>query len=416
MRLLYTLTMHLLSAVIRFAARFDSKARKWVVGRRGWRALLKEAWANQTDPIWFHCASLGEFEQGRPLIEAIKTKYPDQLILLTFFSPSGYDLRKNYTFADYVCYLPPDYLSNARDFIRLAHPRAAIFVKYDIWLNYLLTLSEHNIPNYLISALIGPKSSFLRPLFRPVFKRAFRTFDHIFTQNEETRCLLSSLCGHDHFTVSGDTRFDRAFSLAENAQPLPKIQQFKGDAFCIVAGSPWPQDEKILLMAIEATKNLPIRWILAPHEINRNRISRYCKEDPGHNITWSTIDNLLPAHKVLWIDNIGMLGQIYRYADVCYIGGGFGRGIHNTQEAAIFGHPVAFGPKYNKFKEAVDLINLGAASLIENENDLVEFVLTYYNDREKLALDSETARNYMLNQAGATEILLAFLEREGLFG
>lgn len=427
MRRLYNLGIHLYGLAARIAALANSKARLWVQGRRDWRTRLQNAlqaqdaldisFSGQRAPwIWIHCASLGEFEQGRPLIEAIRQQHPQYKILLTFYSPSGYEIRKAYAQAHHVCYLPLDTPSNARDFLAIVRPALAIMVKYDLWLNLLDAAHSAKVPVILISAILRPDSRFLRSRLRVEYRQAFARMAAIFTQDPESVALLSDFCPAARVSMAGDTRFDRAVQLPAQFQPVDGIAEFVDGHLCVVAGSPWPKDEAILLPAMAALEDLDIRWIVAPHEIHPARIDQHIAASQGLMAKYSQRDQIGPATRVLWIDNVGMLSRLYRYADAVYIGGGFGSGIHNTQEPAVYGCPVVFGPKYEKFQEAVDMVAAGGAASVNDASALSTVLRTWLSDtplRERLRTQNAA---YMQAQAGATSRILSRLVGEGLLG
>lgn len=409
MGLLYTLGIVLYGWALRLAAPFHGKAKKMVVGRRDWRKRLKEK-VGAGEWIWMHCASLGEFEQGRPLIEAIKAQNPQQKILLTFFSPSGYEIRKNYAQADHVAYLPLDTPGNAKAFLEIVRPKMAFFVKYDLWLNLLDRCYHEKVPVVLISALVRPDSSFLKSGLKGLYKQAFARMAWIFTQDDASLHLLQSFSGSSRISKAGDTRFDRAVQLPGQFKAVEGIAEFIGGRPCIVAGSPWPKDEALLLAAIEALRPLGVKWILAPHEIHADRIDGLIAESGGKMGKYSAFGQMGAEADVLWIDNIGMLSRLYYYASAVYIGGGFGAGIHNTQEAAVYGRAVVFGPRYGGFQEAVDMVAAGGAVSVNNAEELVAVLRRWLGDAELLRGLGEQNGVYMRSMAGATDRILEWVE------
>lgn len=408
MRLLYTIGVSLYGFAIRIAALFHGKARLWVQGRKNWRTQLQQgiSAAAEGEWIWFHCASLGEFEQGRNLMEAIRQDHPQYRILLTFFSPSGYEIRKEYAQADFVTYMPLDTRSNAKAFLDLARPKMALFIKYELWVNHLLEMEKRGIPTFLVSAFVTRNSGFFRPPMAQLYRKVLHSFRWIFCQDGDSETLIHHFTGKDNLSISGDTRFDRALSLLDAPRELPQIAAFKGDAFCLIAGSPWPKDEEILLQAWQSLRSLPVKMIIAPHEIHPQQIQQTISQHPEEMIAFSQIDQLKSSHKVLWIDNIGMLSALYRYADLVYIGGGFGKSIHNTQEPAAFGNPVAFGPKYTMFREAVALKELNCAFPVHNADELLSFFQRFYQNPALLAETRSHTSAYMKGQGGATQLVL----------
>lgn len=411
---LYNIGIRAYRAVIGLAMPFNPKAKFWVKGRKNWREKLSNAIDHDSDWIWFHCSSLGEFEQGRPLIEAIKAQKPKFKILLTFFSPSGYEVRKNYEVADYVAYLPLDTKRNAQDFLAILKPKLVFFVKYDLWLNFIACTQARNIPIILISVLLRPESSFLKSNFKSLYKTAFQGFHWIFTQDEASSNLLRAFANCERLSVAGDTRFDRVAQLPKKFVPIPEIEGFINDRTCIVAGSPWPKDEAVLLPVISKLRRKDLCWIIAPHEIHPAHIDGHIDESEGKMAKFSEIEDATAKTDVLWIDNIGMLSRLYHYASIVYIGGGFGSGIHNTQEAAIYGNPILFGPNYSKFQEAVDMVNAGGAISIKSINELETGIVNWLDNIDALTKAGGQNMNYMIACTGATNRILEKLEAENL--
>jgi 3-deoxy-D-manno-octulosonic-acid transferase len=416
MRLLYNLGILLYGLAVRIAALAHPKARLWVQGRRDWRGRLRKAMHGQEGTwVWIHCASLGEFEQGRSLIETIRVRHPHLKVLLSFYSPSGYEIRKGYAQAHHVCYLPLDTPANARDFLAIVRPRLAIFVKYDLWLNMLDAAFLRQVPVVLVSAILRPESRFLRSRLRGSYRTAFARMAAIFTQDAESVARLQEFCGSERIYHAGDTRFDRAVQLPAQFQPVEGIAEFVAGHLCLVAGSPWPKDEAILLPALAALADLDIRCIIAPHEIHPAHIDRHIADSQGRMAKYSQRAELHEGTRVLWIDNVGMLSRLYHYADVVYIGGGFGAGIHNTQEPAVYGCPVVFGPRYDKFQEAVDMLAAGGAASVADTAQLAGVLRRWLADkplRERLRAQNAA---YMQAQAGATARILSRLDAEGMF-
>jgi 3-deoxy-D-manno-octulosonic-acid transferase len=411
---LYNIGIRAYRSAIGLAMPFNQKARFWVKGRKNWRENLKKAIDSKSEWIWFHCSSLGEFEQGRPLIEAIKAKRPKLKILLTFFSPSGYEIRKNYEVADHVAYLPLDTKKNAQDFLDILNPKLVFFVKYDLWLNFIAETQAKGIPMILISVLLRADSRFLKSNFKSLYKKAFRGFRWIFTQDENSRQLLKSFAECDQISVAGDTRFDRVAQLPKKFVPIPEIEDFIMDRTCIVAGSPWPKDEAVLLPVISKLRRKDLCWIIAPHEIHPAHIDEHIDESEGKMAKFSEIEDKKPETDVLWIDNIGMLSRLYHYASIVYIGGGFGSGIHNTQEAAIYGNPILFGPNYSKFQEAVDMVAAGGALSIKTADELEAGILNWLDDPDRMAETGSQNIAYMNSCTGATNRILEKLDIEKL--
>ena len=317
-----------------------------------------------------------------------------------FFSPSGYEIRKNYAGADYIFYLPVDTPSNVKRFLDIAHPELAIFVKYEFWINYLSELKRRGVRSYLVSAIFRRDSIFFRT-YGTMWRRALDAFDQMFVQNEESRELLNRI-GFDNVIVAGDTRFDRVASIARAAKPVDMVARFKGDSPLFVAGSTWGPDEDILLPLINA--NPQVRFVIAPHEMDEARIERILREVKGGAVRFTQLSQCDSAKaQVLVLDTLGLLSRVYGSADWAYIGGGFGVGIHNTLEAAVYGLPVAFGPKYRKFKEARDLIDLGVGKSVRSRKELKLWFDALRDDSEQLSQIDQSAKAYVLAQRGVTE-------------
>ena len=395
------------------ASFFSEKAKLWVDGRKNWEADLSSF--NERFPlnkerprIWIHCASLGEFEQGRPLIEFIKSKTPDTLIILTFFSPSGYEIRKNYPHADGIFYLPIDSNSNAKRFLQLAKPDKAIFVKYEFWYHYLKALQRANISTIIISAIFRSDQIFFKS-YGGFFRKMLRSFNHLFVQDQPSVDLLASI-NITNTTKAGDTRIDRVAQIPKEGKQFPKVAQFVGESPCLVVGSSWGPDETILKEALASS--LPKSWkiILAPHDISASHISAIEKLWPGEIQRFSALKNgdVSADQRVLLIDNIGMLQSLYRYGKIAYIGGGFGAGIHNTLEPITFGLPVIFGPKFQKFEEAKQLLQQGGGFTVSSAADLKDTLLLLL-DQETYQAASERALDYITKNQGGTLKIAKYL-------
>lgn len=413
-KLLYNAGIQLYVLGIKIAAFLNPKAKAWVKGRQHWQKRYRADW-QQINPdkqpcVWVHCASLGEFEQGRPVIEALKQQYPDLKIVLSFFSPSGYEIRKNYAQADYVCYLPADTRANALAFLQIFQPAVSIFVKYEFWYHYLTTLKQENIPTLLISAIFREHQVFFK-WYGGLFRQLLTHFSHIFTQNQISANLLQSL--HlQNITVAGDTRVDRVLQIAEQAPAFPLINQFSEGKKILVIGSSWQPDEAILLPFIN--QHLPEDWkvILAPHDIAENRIRQIEQGLQVSNIRYSKLSQEnFGGVKVIIINNIGMLSALYRYGRLAYIGGGFGAGIHNILEPIAFGLPVIFGPKFQKFEEANQLTHQGGAFSIENSAAFLETFL-FLQEEIHFQKAAQIAKQYILDNQGATVQIVNFIQQQ----
>ncbi|MCC8019607.1 MAG: 3-deoxy-D-manno-octulosonic acid transferase [Rikenellaceae bacterium] len=406
--LLYNIGIWLYGLAIRLAAPFNAKAREWVRGRKGWREKVGGLFRNGDRVIWIHCASLGEFEQGRPVMERIRGEHPEYKILLTFFSPSGYRIRKDYEHADAVVYLPLDTPRNVRRFLDALRPEMAVFVKYEFWLNYLSELGRRGIGTYIISAIFRPDSVFFRP-YGGMFRRALGTFSTIFVQNRESKELLEGI-GITNAVLSGDTRFDRVAEIPDTAGDVPVARRFTaGGGDVLVAGSTWPHDEELLASLLSDRAGLKV--IMAPHEIEPERIERLISAFPESAVRYTACDGQtdMARYRILIIDTIGLLSSVYRYGKYAYVGGGFGAGIHNTLEAATYGLPVAFGPNYSKFREAKELIALGAAVSVSTVDELVGWYDSL-TEAPRLYADAKAkALSYIAANKGASDTIMSVI-------
>lgn len=413
MAIIYNIIISLYYLAICIASLFNKKAKLFLKGRKDIFKKIESAVTSEDNIVWFHAASLGEFEQGRPVIEAFKNKFPQYKILLTFFSPSGYEIRKNYQGADFIFYLPFDFRGNVKKFIKLVNPKCVFFIKYEYWYNYLSHLKRKDIPVYLFSALFRNDQLFFK-WYGGFYRKILKIFKHIFVQNESSFSLLKSYDFKD-ITVCGDTRFDRVFEIAMNAGEIPVIREFCKDNFVIVAGSTWEPDEQLISVYFkEKSDKKNIRLIIAPHEIHKEHITKTCALF-SDSICYSEANSgNLSGKQVLIIDNIGMLSSLYKYGKIAYIGGGFGKGIHNTLEAVTHGLPVIFGPNYHKFQEAKDLISLNTAVSIQNKKELISAIEKFRSNPEYLQQASASAKKYINDGRGATDILISFLEKTNL--
>ncbi|MGF7079183.1 3-deoxy-D-manno-octulosonic acid transferase [Mucilaginibacter sp. UYCu711] len=399
MLLLYNLGLRVYYALIRFFSLFNKKAALWINGRRD----VKYTPFNQC--IWFHFASLGEFEQGRPVLEQIKSDHPQSKIVITFFSPSGFEIRKNTPLADVVFYLPLDTAKNAAEFIAAINPTVAIFTKYEYWYHYFNELHTRGIPLYVISGIFRPGQVFFK-WYGSLHRRMLSFVSHFFVQDEQSKQLLQSI-NITNVTISGDTRFDRVWANAQNPKPLPEIVEFINNQKTFIAGSTWPADEELIAALVNQYPDC--KFIIAPHEISEEKINKLITLLPENAATrFSQISNL--TSQILIIDNIGMLSSLYQYGDIAFIGGGFGAGIHNTLEAAAFGLPVIFGPNYDRFKEAKDLIAIGAGFSISDEASLKKVVGDLVNNVIIYDSASKKAHGYVADNIGATQTIMNYIK------
>ena len=412
MSFIYNFILLFASQLLKILALFSPKLNLFVEGRKSVFETLKNNIQEFDKTIWFHAASLGEYEQGLPVIEKVKEKYPQHKIVLTFFSPSGYEVRKNNTVADVTVYLPLDKISNAKQFLDLVHPEKVFFIKYEFWPNYLTELKKRTISTYLISGIFREKQLFFK-WYGGFYRKALHTFDYFFVQNESSKTLLKSI-GFTNVKVSGDTRFDRVVTILEKDNSLDYIAQFKNNQTTIVIGSSWPKDEELLVNFInQAADNL--KFIIAPHNINHNQILNLKSQISKKTLLFSEKEEMLKQvqhdnledFQVFIIDTIGILTKIYSYADIAYVGGGFGNpGVHNVLEPATFGIPIVMGSNYSHFAEATALVGLGGCISIKDTNSLMEtFNLLLQNEDERLEKGHICSTFVQMNK-GATEHIL----------
>ena len=416
---IYNIFLFLYTIGIKITALWNSKARLWLNGRKDiWTRIdqirgLKSEDGSKKPLVWMHCSSLGEFEQGRPVLEALKQQHPAIQILITFFSPSGYEVRKNYSGADHVLYLPMDSKAAARNFLASVQPDLVIWIKYEYWYYYLTELKKKQIPCILVSGIFRKDQPFFKWYGR-LHRYMLESFNHLFVQTENSKRLLSTIGFSNNVTIAGDTRFDRVVQIAEQFEPISAIEQFCGNSPVIVAGSTWPEDEEEL--DHYANTHPEVKFIIAPHEINEPHLQeveklfkhtiRYSQYKAGHAET--TTNTLI-------IDNIGMLSKLYKYATITYVGGGFGDdGVHNVLEAAVYGRPVVFGPVYDKYIEAVELVQEGGGVVINTALEAEETFNRLLADANAYTLTCEAARNFVYNNKGATDSIIQFIQENRL--
>lgn len=398
MHILYNFSIHLMRFFVAFMSLFKRKMRLRHQGSKAVFTVLEENIDKSKRYVWFHAASLGEFEQGRPMIERLRRAHPEQKIILTFFSPSGYEIRKNYAEVDIVCYLPFDVPADVKRFLDLVNPEKAIFIKYEFWANYLLELKKRQIPTYIISAIFRPKQRFFKK-YGHFFLHLLDSFTMIFVQDEQSKELLNRF-GLQRVTVGDDTRFDRVADIAKAAKVLPIAEAFAQGAEVLVAGSSWEPDEEFLIRYVNANKERKL--IIAPHEISEEHIANICSKLRCNFVlyTKTTPEEAANAH-CLVVDTIGILSSLYRYGQVAYIGGGFGAGIHNTLEAAVWNVPVVFGPNYQKFREARALVACGGGYSVASYRQMEDRVNALFLDPEA----ATSAGNYVRSHVGATDFI-----------
>lgn len=401
MRFLNTIGVALYTLAIAIASLFNAKARLWVKGRRHQFQKLQSCFAGDEHPVWIHSASLGEYEQARPIIERIKKESPDTKVLATFFSPSGYEIRKNDKLPDYVFYLPSDSRRHARRFLQIVQPKMAIFVKYEFWFNYIFELNKRNIPFYYVCAIFRPTQYFFKPIGK-WFVQQLRKASYFFVQNEESKQLLQD-AGIAQVDVCGDTRFDRVYAIASQEYTLDFVEQFKQNRKLVVAGSSWGPDEQLLA---EVLKQQPdYKLIVAPHEINR-KAELLKTFSSFKTICYTEIaEQDLADYDVLIIDTIGLLSKIYRYSTISYVGGAFKTGLHNILEAAVFGVPLFYGPHYDHFNEAVMLVKLNGAFSINNASEMLAVIQRFNNEPAYYENTCSICRGYVEENIGAVDAI-----------
>lgn len=402
---LYNLLVVITSYLLEWVAIFSPKIKLFVVGRKQVLEILSFRIASTDPTIWFHAASLGEFEQGLPVIEKIKERYPNHKIVLTFFSPSGYEVRKNSDAADVIVYLPLDTKNNAERFLEIVHPEMVFFIKYEYWPNYLKALQKRNVPTYLISGIFREDQAFFK-WYGGFYRKALDTFQYFFVQNEASKKLLHQL-GKQNVTVSGDTRFDRVAAILEKDNTLNFISEFKNNTLTVVVGSSWPKDESLLVNLINSTED-KVKWIIAPHNIKPEQIHQLQHKISKKTVLFSEKHNQNTADAdVFIIDTIGILTKIYSYADIAYVGGGFGNpGVHNILEPATFGVPIVIGPNYSHFAEAIDLVALGGCMPISNNMQMHVTFENLIQDSDLRAEKGNICSSYVQKNKNATEIIL----------
>lgn len=416
MLLFYNGFIRLYGAAMRLAALGNRKAAAWIEGRKEVFAFLERSIAPTDHVIWVHCASAGEFEQGKPVMEALKRQYPRKKILVSFFSPSGYAMAKNYAAADVVTYLPLDTPKNAARFFSIVHPELVLFVKYEFWYHHLAVAAFHHVPILLISAVFRPGQAFFKP-YGQFYRQLLFLFRHIFVQDEPSLQMLRQH-GIRHASLSGDTRFDRVTAIAAAFTDLPLIAAFTGDKKTIVAGSTWPGDEEVLAAYLQ--QNGEVKLIIAPHEINRRHIEQVSSRLPGTVLLSEAGKNKLRATELfafqtLVIDSVGLLSRLYHYATIAYVGGGFTRdGIHNILEAAVWGKPVIFGPNYEKYREAGELIAAGGGASFDAAPAFKKIADDLLTSEDHLQQTGSRAKDYITQNTGATGRILQVIQEKRL--
>jgi 3-deoxy-D-manno-octulosonic-acid transferase len=405
MHFLYNLAIQFTQLLVKIIALFSPKMKLFVDGRKDVFSILEQKIKPQDQTIWFHAASLGEYEQGLPVIEKIKEKYPNRKIIITFFSPSGYEVRKNNTVADVTVYLPLDTPKNAKQFLKLVHPELVFFIKYEFWINYLDQLQKQNIPTYLISGIFREKQLFFK-WYGGFYRKALDTFTHFFVQNENSKKLITQL-GKTNITLSGDTRFDRVVAILEKDNTLDFIAEFKNSKTTIVIGSSWPKDEALLVEYINSCQH-DVKFIIAPHNIKPEQIQQLRNSITKKTVLFSEKENKDLSHfEVFIIDTIGILTKIYSYGDIAYVGGGFGNpGVHNLLEPATFGIPIIIGPNFSHFDEAIKLVDNKGCTSINNFKELDTAFSTLIQNPEIRLQKGKNCAEFVQKNKGATSSIL----------
>ena len=407
----YTSFLNLYVVGIKILSIWNPKARLWINGRKKFPTINIKNNSN-TKTVWMHCASLGEFEQGRPVIESIKNQYPQVKIVLSFFSPSGYEVQKNYAGADDVIYLPIDSKTNAKKIVSAINPSLVLWVKYEYWFYYLEELKQQNIPLLLVSGIFRNNQPFFK-WYGTFWQKALACFTHLFLQDEASENLLAGINSNKNVTVTGDTRFDRVIEIAEKFELIPLMKEYCGESKVIVAGSTWEEDEAELIHYVKG--NPQIKFIIAPHEIDADNLKDVQKEFAGSIFYSELLTTQSLNSNVLIIDNVGMLSRLYHYADITYVGGGFGDdGVHNVLEAAVYGKPVIYGPEFEQFKEATELIDCRGGFSISTALELEKVFTKLWGDEQLLKTTGEAAKNYVYSNSGATKKIMDYIQENRL--
>ncbi|WP_456423449.1 3-deoxy-D-manno-octulosonic acid transferase [Lutibacter sp.] len=411
MYFLYNILIFITRFFLQIIAFFNKKIKLFVDGRKITFSKLKKVISKKDEVIWFHCASLGEFEQGRPIIEKLREENPTYKLVLTFFSPSGYEIRKKYEIADVVCYLPLDTKLNAKKFLDIVHPKLVVFVKYEFWPNILKELKKREVKTILVSGIFRKNQTFFK-WYGSWMRKILQVFNHFFVQDTNSEELLKSI-GFSNVTISGDTRFDRVFEITKQNNELQFIEQFKNNTYTLVAGSTWEEDEKMLVEYINNSASENEKFIIAPHNINAKDIEELKTSISKKVVLFSNKNNIkLQDYQVFIIDTVGILTKIYSYANIAYVGGGFTKtGVHNVLEPATFGVPILIGPNYNKFREAVELVNKKACFSVNNSKKLSVLLKKFFQEEGKRIKAGKQALNYVVERTGATTKILYYLKK-----
>lgn len=409
----YNTSIKAYGLALKLASGFNEKAKLWVNGRKDWETQIASKISPSDRVLWVHCSSLGEFEQGRPVIEALKEKFPNHKIAVSFFSPSGYEIRKNYAGADVIFYLPLDTKMNAEKLINVLHPELLVLVKYEYWFNLITALHQKNIPTIVVSAIFRDSQNFFKKGGNNWFAQKLHLISHFFIQNQKSKVLLDSI-GIQQSTLAGDTRFDRVKQIVHQNNQLDFMDQFKDDSKLIVVGSSWPKDEELFLNLIHEKLNDDWKILFAPHNLHEKEIEAFITKINAPVVKFSNLENTttiqLQEAKVFILNTIGILSKVYAYADITYIGGGFSAGIHNTLEAVTYGNPVVFGPKYKKFQEAVDLIEVSGGFSIANQNEFDTIMNRLMTDEKFRKESGQKAGDFVQKSPNATAMIMEYLD------
>ncbi len=409
LRFLYNILINIAWVGLKVVALFNAKIKLFVKGRKNSFPILKEKIASNSKSIWVHVASLGEFEQGLPILERLRTKYPEHKLVLSFFSPSGYEVKKNTTVADVVVYLPMDSNSKVKRFLNLINPELAIFVKYEVWPNYLYHLKKRKIPTILVSAIFSKRQIYFKSYGR-FMRKSLDTFSHFFVQDEKSKKLLESI-GFNNATIGGDTRLDRVSEILKRNNQLDFMNRFKNNQLCLVAGSTWPEDEELLINHINNTKE-KMKFVIAPHEIKPAHIEKITSVLQKRTILYSEIGSQnLKEFDILVVDTIGLLTKIYSYANIAYVGGGFATGLHNTMEPAVFGIPIIIGPQFEGFKEAKDLVKEGGIIPISSQGSFNNLMSELLDNPVSIKNIGEINSNYINSNRGAANLIMQHISK-----
>ncbi len=413
MYFIYSFIIRIYSSAIRLASFFNPKAKRWINGRKNWKEKFSSLPFHENKWAWFHCCSFGEFQDGKSVIEAFHQRYPNHKIILTFYSPTGFELVQNYENSDLVFYLPPDTKTNAAFFLNCLKPSIVFFIRNDIWPNYLLLLKEKHIPSYLVSFTLSEKSRFLKFPQKLLYKNSFQQFNGIFVQDVISKELLQKNNFNKNIAVTGNSRIDRVQAVCDGNFLLPDFEKFTAGKLTVVAGSTLEKDKAIFLETYAALQNENIQWIIVPHEIEEHEISEMKQQFGEELIFFTGIEHVKPTHKILYVDHVGLLAKIYRYTDIAFIGGGFTKaGIHNILEPAAFGCMICIGPNHKGLPEAADLLKQGAA-IINNADDLTKIIRAYHNNHNSFSVIKAATSSYVKTRTGATKKVIGLIEATG---